>query len=217
MPFTLEQFLHVFREYNESIWPAQPLLFLLGILAIISALRRMRFSPWILAALWVFCGIAYHWVHFSRVNPAAWIFGTLFLAAALFILKDRGTLESQKVPPLRRAMGIVVVFYALFLYPAAGYLAGHLYPAAPTFGAPCPLAIFTIGVFMIGARPLPMRAAFVPVLWSLVALPAITRFGMLEDLGLPVASAVFAAFVVGERIKPLPVSRTFPAAPHPSA
>jgi len=106
------------------------------------------------------------------------------------------------------------VCYALFLYPGAGYLAGHFYPASPTFGAPCPLSIFTIGVFLIGARPLPMHAAFVPVLWSLIALPAITRFGMLEDLGLPVASAVFAAFVVGERIKPLPVSRTFPAAPH---
>jgi Family of unknown function (DUF6064) len=34
LPFTVEQFYGVFREYNTALWPAQVLLFALAVVAV---------------------------------------------------------------------------------------------------------------------------------------------------------------------------------------
>jgi hypothetical protein len=39
LPFTVEQFLDVFRRYNEQVWPAQLALLLLGVGAVVLAAR----------------------------------------------------------------------------------------------------------------------------------------------------------------------------------
>jgi hypothetical protein len=61
IPFTAEQFLGVFREYNESVWPAQWLLLLAGITAVLLAVRggprAGRVISLILAALWLWMGV----------------------------------------------------------------------------------------------------------------------------------------------------------------
>ena len=199
MPFTEQQFFAVFRDYNEMIWPAQALLFLLAILAVIGALWRRRGVAPILAGLWAWCAVAYHWMHFARVNPAAWLFGALFIGTAALIARDRDVFAFDDVPPLRGSIGLGIVIYALLAYPAIGYLSGHLYPATPTFDAPCPLTIFTIGLYLMAARPLPLLSLAVPLMWSLLGLPAMLKFGMLEDAGLPVAAGVLAAFLIQEQ------------------
>ena len=43
-PFTSEQFLHVFENYNISVWPAQVLLYLLALGAIFFALNKKGYS-----------------------------------------------------------------------------------------------------------------------------------------------------------------------------
>lgn len=212
MPFTEQQFFAVFGNYNEAVWPAQALLFLLAILSVIGALWSRRGVALIVAGLWAWCGIAYHWIHFARVNPAAWFFGALFIGAAALIARDRDVFAFDDVPPVRRSIGLAIVIYALLAYPAIGYLAGHLYPATPTFGAPCPLTIFTIGLYLMAARPLPLLPVAVPLAWSLLGLPAMLKFGMLEDAGLPIAAGVLVTFLISERLP-----RSAPSAPHPAA
>ena len=85
-------------------------------------------------------------------------------------------------------LGGMVIIYALVLYPLLGWLSGHIYPRNPTFGAPCPVTIFTLGL-LLWARP-PAWIIGIPVGWALVATSASWFFGVLEDLALIPAAAV---------------------------
>ena len=66
LPFTPEQFLGVFVNYNNAIWPIQIAAYVLGAISIASLLRRTRAADrviaGILAAMWLWTGIAYHGV-----------------------------------------------------------------------------------------------------------------------------------------------------------
>jgi hypothetical protein len=84
----------------------------------------------------------------------------------------------------------VLVIFALVVYPLTGYMLGHRYPAAPTFGLPCPTTIFTIGILLF-AKPLLSRSVFiVTLLWALVGSSAAFALGVYQDLGLLVACVV---------------------------
>ena len=83
-PFTLEQFLEVFVHYNTLIWPAQYALY--GVALVVLALLVCGGTPtasrWVsalVAALWAWSGVVYHLVSFTSINPAAYLFGVLFL------------------------------------------------------------------------------------------------------------------------------------------
>ena len=52
-------------------------------------------------------------------------------------------------------------------YPLVNVLAGHEYPASPTFGVKCPTGILTAGFLLTAATP-PIAVLVVPVVWSLV-------------------------------------------------
>lgn len=199
MPFTRAQFLQVFADYNAAIWPMQALLFILAVGIVALALARKRGVAIILAGLWAWCGVVYHWMYFARVNPAAWLFGLLFLAAAVLLMRGGRALEFGGAPPLRMAIGSALITYALLLYPAISYLAGHHYPETPTFGAPCPLTIFTLGLLLTARPPIPPAVALLPLVWSLFGPFAVYQFGMIEDLGLPVAALAVAAYLMRDR------------------
>jgi hypothetical protein len=91
------------------------------------------------------------------------------------------------------------VFYALIGYPALGWAFGHRYPAAPTFGVPCPTTIFTLGLLLWGLERLPWRVVVVPLLWAGVGTSAAATLGITEDFGLPLAGIVTVGFVVEAR------------------
>ncbi len=201
MPFTVEQFFSVFAQYNLAVWPAQLGLLVLGIGAAYFALRgprRSRLATAILALLWLWMAGAYHAAFFSRVNPMAWLFGLAFVVQAA-LLVWRGVMSSalqfnhHDRPERVAALGLIL--YALVGYPLLGLALGHVAPAAPTFGVPCPTTIFTFGVLLL-ADPLPLGLLAVPVLWTAVAAGAVLSFGMLEDLGLVVAAIVVAAMLL---------------------
>lgn len=197
LPFTIVQFFGVFRLYNSTVWPAQVLLVLLAVLAIVFiALRR----PWsgaavsaILALLWVWIGAAYHLAFFARINPVAYGFGALSIAGGL-LFAWHGVIcrrfEFAFDRSFRAGLGIALLAFALVVYPLWSTLAGHGYPELPTFGLPCPTTIFTIGVLALasGAR---LRAVLaVPILWSLVGGQAAFLLDVKPDLGLLVAGVV---------------------------
>ncbi|HSB34572.1 MAG TPA: DUF6064 family protein, partial [Nitrospirota bacterium] len=59
---------------------------------------------------------------------------------------------------------------------------------------PCPTTIFTIGVLLFAAAPVPRSVFIIPVLWAAVASAAAFQFGVLQDLGLlPAGLAGIAA------------------------
>ena len=89
-PFSAEQFLDVMLRYNEAVWPMQVVFYLLAALLLWHAARRSGRDRWVglaLGFLWAWMGVAYHWIFFTEINPAAWVFGGFFvLQAALFAL-----------------------------------------------------------------------------------------------------------------------------------
>jgi len=196
-PFSLSQFLDVFRRYNDAVWPVQAILVCLAIVAIVAALstgrRRSRVTSAVLAVLWMWTGVVYHYVFFREINPAATLFAIAFvlegaLIAWLGIVRTSLRFEARPGWPI--VIGGATMFYALVGYPLIGYAIGHRYPAAPTFGAPCPITIFTFGLLMWATPPRSRAVVVIPALWSVVALFAAIRFGMWEDLGLAAAACV---------------------------
>src|SRR6478672_4987983 len=132
LPFTVEQFLGVFKTYNESIFPLQMLFYLLaGAIVFLS----VKTSVWsdkvinsILAFFWVWMGIAYHILFFSTINKAAWLFGVLFTIQGLLffyygVLKPGIRYKVRQ--DTRGLMGTILVIFALIVYPVLGYLFGH--------------------------------------------------------------------------------------------
>lgn len=90
LPFTQEQFLHVFELYNLSLWPVQAALNLiaLAICALILAGVRKNgvYINVMLSFLWLWTGTVYHIIFFTSINGAAYVFGGLFLLQALISL-----------------------------------------------------------------------------------------------------------------------------------
>ena len=90
IPFSREQFAGVFALYNESVWPLQWLLIALAVIVIMLAVHRTagtaRAATVALAAIWLWCGVVYHLEFFSRINPAAKLFGTAFVIEAALLL-----------------------------------------------------------------------------------------------------------------------------------
>jgi len=203
MPFTAAQFLGVFPAYNAAIWPAQLFAYLLGIIAVAALWWprsvASRVIPSILALLWAWNAIAYFYHFFSTINPAAVFLAGCFLAeSALFAACTATTtgLTFRPARDLKTAAGLGAVGYALLVYPILGIWAGRGLMGGPMFGvAPCPTAIFTIGLLLLVSGPAIIWLSIIPVLWSFVGLAAVFQLGMPEDFGLPVASIVLAASI----------------------
>ena len=83
LPFTREEFIGLFAQYNLAVWPVQILAYVLGIAMVASLWRPSRTADRLiaggLAAMWLWTGIAYQWMHFAAINPAALGFGAMFV------------------------------------------------------------------------------------------------------------------------------------------
>lgn len=207
LPFSKDQFFAVFAGYNEAVAPAQIGLLVLGIAAVILALRPSRGSDrtigMILSVLWVWMGVVYHWWFFRAINPAAGLFGAVFgLEAGLllwyFVIRRRATFGPPPGP--RGWLALILLVYAFAVYPAVAYALGHRYPATPTFGLPCPTTIATLGLLLWTTRRPPLVVMVVPWLWALVGSSAAFQLGVHEDLGLLVALVISVwGWLVGSR------------------
>ena len=203
LPFTTEQFLNVFREYNVAIWPAQVVAYLFGAgaigLAVRDSSRAARIISLVLAAFWGWMGAVYHLAFFSDINPAAVLFGGVFVLQGLLFLvvSARGSLQFSVRFDLYGWTGGLFVVYAMAVYPAIGAMLGHGYPRAPMFGvAPCPTTIFTFGLLLWTRGRVPPWLLIIPTLWALIGVTAAFTLGILEDTGLLVAGLLGAGLIL---------------------
>jgi hypothetical protein len=196
LPFTLEQFLAVFVAYNSAIWPAQILLNLLAFIAVILCFRKTvpsKLVSGILAFLWLWTGVVYHWMFFPSINPAAIAFGSIFVAQAILLLVFgvfRSPLNFRFNFTWQAYVGLLLILYALIVYPTVGYFIGHVYPASPTFGAPCPTTIFTFGILLWAGNRLKWYQYVLPLVWALIGSSAAFKLGIREDIGLLIAGVL---------------------------
>ncbi|MGB5875684.1 MAG: DUF6064 family protein [Bacteroidota bacterium] len=199
---TLEVLLDVFEQYNLAIWPMQVVGYILGLAALYLIIRKKGFyelwSGLILSFLWLWTGIVYFMLYLGPVYLPACVFGAFFVVQSLFYLLH----AFVRRPPhgdtgsINRVVGILFVAYAMVGYPLAGILLGHIYPWAPVFGlTPCPLVVFTFGLFLFSDRKLPWWMLPVPVLWAIGAIVPVS-LGILEDIGLMVAGVVGTSLII---------------------
>jgi len=191
VPFTVEQFLNVIRDYNLAVWPMQVVFYVLSLLIVYFLVRKATNSDklitLILALLWLWMGIVYHLLFFTSINKAAYVFGfftvlqgLIFIYLGVFRQKLSYTFHSD----LYGWTGLVFIVYALVIYPLTGYFSSHSYPYAPTFGLPCPTTIFTFGMLLIADKRVALWTLTIPVLWAIIGTSAAVNFGIREDFGL---------------------------------
>lgn len=198
IPFTRQEFLGVFEHYNQAVWPAQFVLMLFGVLAVIITLKKfslsVRASFLVLSLLWLWMGLGYHLVFFSTINPAAVVFGGFFILQAIAFFYFGVLYPAVSTDPLtmwRKQVALGILVYSLLIYPVLGLVAGHAYPAVPTFGVPCPTAIFTFGLLMLLPVRLPWWMTVIPLLWSVIGFSAAMSLSMPEDFGLMASGLIF--------------------------
>ena len=200
IPFTIEQFLDVFRRYNQAVWPVQGVLVVLAIVAIVAAVsggpRASRLVSAIVAVLWLWAGAAYHLTFFRDINPMATLFAIAFIAEAVVFVwvgVVRNSLNFDVRSGWSGVVGASIIIYSLVAYPIVGMALGHKLPSAPTFGVPCPTTIFTFGLIVWTTPPRSRAIVIIPALWSVIAFFAAIQLGMWEDLGLTAAALVAIA------------------------
>ena len=205
LPFTSDQFFGVFRSYNEAVWPAQIALNLIGAFVAAAAWWANARRSWawaraallFLAMLWLWTGIFYFKMFFASITPAGQVFGSLFIAQGGLLLITAWQDGESFEPAARSSINTaaIIIAYALLLYPLIALALGQRYPELPTFGAPCPMVIFTFGVFCLLPANTPRFAVAIPVLWVLISSYAAFGFGVHEDLGL-IAAGIAAIAVI---------------------
>ena len=163
LPFTSEQFLTVFVNYNNATWPTQVGAYVLGGIAVALVFRQTRTTDrviaGILATMWLWTGFGYHELSFSVINKAAHLFAVLFVVQGCYLIYA-GAYRHQIRFGLRRGLaawvGAAFVAYAAIAYPLIGIATGHRYPEMPMFGVtPCPVTIFTFGILLLTIGPVP--------------------------------------------------------------
>jgi Family of unknown function (DUF6064) len=196
-PFTTEEFLNIFRLYNQNIFPLQILFYLLAIFVVFLILKKLKSTNKIIAAIlsffWLWMGIVYHIIYFSSINKAAYIFGVLFILQGIVffiygVAADKLGFKYDK--NIYNYLGMLFILYALIIYPLLGYILGHQYPYSPTFGLPCPTTIFTFGILLFIDKRISFIVLIIPFLWSIIGFGAALNLSIYEDFGLIITGLV---------------------------
>ena len=214
LPFTPEQFVAVFANYNAAIWPAQVVAYLLGSFAVLSLLFHQglwsdRAIAAILALIWAWTGFAYHLLFFATINKAAYAFFLLFVvqAAALAYAGIYRRIDFGLLPGAATWVGTAFVFYAAVAYPSIGMAAGHPAVELPMFGiTPCPVTMFTFGILLMTLRRPPIVLLVIPALWSIIGGSAAFLLHVPQDWPLLFSSAIAVPLILAQKLKAGPNS-----------
>lgn len=199
-----ESFFDLIGSYNTAMWPVHVLTFVLGVTAVILALRKTRESDkiisGILAFLWLWSGVVFLMVFFGSWIPTFFGFalpGFGYLSGVLFVIQGiifayfgviRPSLSFRLTADIHGVIGVVMVVYAMVIYPIVGYATGHPLPGYPAFGtAACPVAIFTVGMLFWTNRRMPQFIPIIPMIWGLAGILAVVSIKVWADVGLFIA------------------------------
>lgn len=203
LPFSLTDFLNVFKDYNQSVFPLQIVFYLAAFLCVYLLFTGNQITTRIisitLAFLWLWMGIVYHIIFFSGINKAAYIFSGLFILQGIMFAGCgliRKKLSFEYTKSAANIAGIILIAYALIIYPVLGHNLGHAYPYSPTFGLPCPTTIFTLGILLFANKKMPMHLLIIPLLWSVIGFTAALTLTIYEDTGLLVAGVTALVLLI---------------------
>lgn len=175
--FAPRTYYRLFELYNLELWPLQLLALALGLAVLVLARRggerAGRASAVILVLCWLWVAWGFHWQRYASINLAAGYFALAFVAQAALLLWS-GVLRGRLAPPatsrLQQRAGLVLLLFALLIFPLIGPLLGRSWTQAEVFGmAPDPTALATLGVLLlVGGRPA-WGLWPIPVAWCLLS------------------------------------------------
>lgn len=155
----------------------------------------------ILSFFWLINGSGYHWAYFSEINPTAYAFGVAFIAQPALVGISPlifGAIAFRVEREARSVTGLLLVAFAMAVYPLWGLMAGHSYPAVPVFGvAPCPTTVFTIGILLLVDWRKAWRLLIIPALWGVIGGSAAVLLNVPQGLGLLAAFFIVCVFAIG--------------------
>ena len=201
LPFTVEDLLGVFETYNQAIWPMQIVAYVLGVLAVLLAVRQTAMSSRIIAGilsfLWLFSAGFFIFALVPIYKPA-YAFGALFIIqAAIFLasaLKPRVSFAIGR--DAYAVVGLLFIAFAMIGYPVLGYFIDHRYPQSPPFGlTPCPLSVFTFGLLLLADSKVPKWLIAIPFLYAIGGIMPVS-IGVTEDLAMIVGGLVGTALIL---------------------
>ena len=196
----IDDFYRTLQSYNETFWPMIIITFLLGIVVVYLAARKSGSSSKVISAilsfLWIWSGIVFFIIYYGSmeveflglVMPGVWYLGgVLFLFQGVLFLIF-GVVKSQLSFRLGgdwlSVVGALMIVYAMVIYPVIGFLTGYGYPRYPVFGvAPCPLTIFSLGLFQWSDRKMPIAVVLIPFIWALMGIMPVLALNVWADIG----------------------------------
>jgi hypothetical protein len=169
--FSAHSYYRLIELYNASIWPAQVLALLLGVVVVVLVRRGSpasgRWVAFLLAAGWLWIAFAFHAARYAKLNTAAPWFGWMFgIEAALLLWLGRAF---EWPSDLQGRTGLAIYLFALVVMPLMAPLLGRGWRAAEVFGvAPDPTAVGTIGLLLISRARRRWPLIILPVAWCVV-------------------------------------------------
>ena len=206
IPFTTEQFFQVIAMYNTQVFPAQILIFALGLLVVFFIHSRYDYRNRIiggfLGMLWIWTGAAYHIAFFTSINKTAYGFGFLFILQGILILIEtfaRKRIDIRFKGGWLDYLGYFFIIYGLIIYPLLSNILEGSAVQTITLGLPCPSIILTFGFLMLTSREFPKYLLIIPTLWAVVGLSAALNFGVYQDFMMIVAALVADIMLIRRR------------------
>jgi hypothetical protein len=204
--FSPRTYYRLFELYNEAIFPAQLASLALGgailFLSFRGGARAGGLAAAILAGLWLFVAVAFHWVRYATINwTATWFAAGFAFEAALLVWTGivRGALVLRPDAGLAARAGLSLVLFALVLQPLLGPLLGRRWSELELFGvAPDPTAVATLGFLLMSDRPRWSLFAL-PLLWCAVSGATLWTMDAADAWILPLAAALALTFAASKR------------------
>lgn len=203
IPFTTQQFFEVIEQYNMTVFPAQFIIILLGIASAILLFTRKdiknKLIGGFLGVLWIWTGIAYHFIFFTEINPAAWVFGGLFILQGLAFLFE--ALIRTRLAFEIRGQGIdyfayLFILTGIIIYPVMLFLMEDSLHKTITLGLPCPSTILTFGFLILTSTKFPKYLLIIPALWTIVGTSAAINFGVYPDYLMAISALTAILYLV---------------------
>lgn len=202
-PFTIEQFFDVIKDYNISLFPFQLIIIILVLIGFILLFGKNKYRSNVISILlgflWIWGGIMYHFLFFTTINKAAYIFGGLFIVQGIFFFIEliRGRLYFLCKRSVRHYVGYFFILFGLIIYPLISYLVKGNFDETISLGLPCPTTILTFGFLLLSGKGFSKYLLIIPTIWAIIGTGAAINFGVYQDYLMIISAVVADIYLLG--------------------
>ena len=201
------EFFTIMAQYNLMLFPVTLFSIILGLIVLFLVFKRTNYSDQVIALiltfLWFWVGIVFGFVFYGSWTadvfglpfPGFGYFYAVFFSFQGLILFYFGVYKKAFVFNYRTniysTIGLILILFALVFYGLVGFATGYPYPFYPLFGtAPCPVTIFTVGLFCIANKRLSPITLILPSVYGVMGFLPVFAFGIYADFALIVAGII---------------------------